>query len=276
MSESISGKTILITGSTDGLGKLVGHHLALQNATIILHGRNEEKGKDVLKELQRTTSSKKIKYYNGDFSSLEAVRDLSDKLLKENERIDILINNVGIGRGKDRNQRELSKDGIELRFAVNYLAHVLLTEKLLPILNHNGSKIINVASIGQETINFKNLMLEHDYEGFFAYRQSKTALIMYTFDLASRLNGNSVKVNAVHPSSLMNTKMVIEDWGRFQSTVEEGAEAVENLLFADTTGEYYDVKKISRAIPQAYNREARALLRSVTKEMLEGYLPFPL
>jgi len=270
--DSLSSKTILITGSTDGLGKLVADHLAAQGATVLLHGRNREKGRAVLDELRRKTKSAKLTYYNGDFSSLQEVKALSNEILKSEKHIDVLINNVGIGRGKDTNRREVSKDGHELRFAVNYLAHVLLTEKLLPLLPPASARIINVASVGQETIDFSNLMLEKKYEGFFAYRQSKTALIMYTFDLAERLMEKGIAVNALHPASLMNTKMVLDEWDYTLTTVEQGAEAVESLLSVATTGEYYDGRRKAKAIAQAYDRKARETLRDLTREILAPYL----
>ncbi len=270
MKATLSDKTVLITGSTDGLGKLVARHIAEREATVLVHGRNKTKGDSVLNELTQLTGNRKLIYYNGDFSSFSQVMELSEEILKDQDHIDILINNVGIGKGKD-NEREISDDGIELRFEVNYLSHVLLTEKLLPLLKDTSS-IINVASVGQESIDFKNLMLDSGYDGFLAYRQSKTALIMYTFDLAARLKENGIKVNALHPASLMNTNMVIQDWGRSSSTVDQGAEAVENLLFTETTGAYYDGKKLSKAIPQTYDPKARANLRFATRTLLEKYI----
>ncbi len=273
MAEKLSGKTVLITGSTDGLGKMIARHLARQNAIVLLHGRNKKKGEEVLAEIVSESGNNRVSYYNGDFSSFEEVTSLSEMILRENKHIDILINNVGIGRGlPSENRQEFSTDGIELRLAVNYLSHVLLTEKLLPALKANSSLIINVASIGQEPIDFKNLMLDSGYDGFIAYKRSKTALIMYTFDLAQRLKEKGINVNAVHPASLMNTNMVLNDWGYSYTTVEQGAEAVESLLFSDKTGSYYDGRSLSKAIAQTYNPEARELLKSVTWKLLEKYI----
>ncbi len=272
MGGSLSTMTVLITGSTDGLGKLVAEHLAVQGAMVLLHGRNSDKGRTVLEELRQRTNSTKLSYYNGDFSSLQGVKSLADEILTREKQIDVLINNVGIGRGKDTRRREVSKDGYELRFAVNYLAHVLLTERLLPLLPLKSGNIINVASVGQERIDFSNVMLERTYEGFLAYRQSKTALIMYTFDLADRLKEKGITVNAVHPASLMNTKMVLEEWEYTLTTVEQGADAVEKLLSVTTTGQYFDGKKTAKAIAQAYDLPARKKLHEVTWELLRGYL----
>ncbi len=270
--DSLDGEVVLITGSTDGLGKLVARHLAERRATVLLHGRDTEKGRAVLNELSRISGNGTMRYYNADYSSLQRVRLLTDELLKQERHIDILINNVGIGRGNPASVREVSVDSLELRFAVNYLAHVLLTERILPLLTPKRSRIINVASVGQSPLDFSDLMLEKSYDGFDAYKRSKTALVMYTFDLASRLKDKGVQVNAVHPASLMNTKMVVEDWGYTLSTVEQGAEAVEHLLSTETTGEYYDGKTAGKAIVQAYDQEARAKLRSSTWKLLEKWL----
>ena len=166
----------------------------------------------------------------------------------------------------------MSRDGIELRLAVNYLSHVLLTENILPLLPGNTGSVINIASIGQEPIDFSNLMLEKGYEGFWAYKRSKTALIMYTFELANRLKNKGIKVNALHPASLMNTKMVTEEWDYTLTTVEEGAEAVENLLYTSKTGEYFDGKRLSKAIPQTYNAKTRKKLMEITMDLLKGFL----
>ena len=274
MKDSIAGKTVLITGSTDGLGKLVAKHLLEHNVRVLLHGRNESKGKKVLDELKEQTQNNKIQYYNADLSSLQEVVELSETILREQTSLDVLINNAGIGRGTS-NKRELSKDGIELRFAVNYLSHVLLTEKLLPIITPQTGRIINVSSIGQEPLDFNNLMLEKNYDGYdgyYAYKQSKAAQIMYTIDLAERLKNKGIKVNALHPASLMNTKMVVDEWGYSMSTVEQGAEAVEYLLECDTTGAYYNEKKLSRAIRQVYDAAARQQLHKTTWELLQDYL----
>jgi len=269
MKELISGKTILITGATDGLGKLVAKHLVEKGAVVLLHGRNLEKGKTLVNELSKVGE---VAYYNADYASFEEVKKMSELILKEQSQIDILINNVGIGKGKFPSKREVSRDGMELRLAVNYLSHVLLTEKLLSLLPENTGNIINVASIGQEPIDFSNLMLEKDYEGFWAYKRSKTALIMYTVELANRLKSRGIKVNAIHPASLMNTKMVTEEWDYTLTTVDEGAEAVESLLFTDKTGEYFDGKHLSKAISQVYDVNARKKLMEMTMDLLKDFV----
>ena len=131
----------------------------------------------------------------------------------------MLINNAGVIEG----ERRESEDGYELTFAVNYLAHFLLTRLLVPLLRDSApARVVNVASVGQSPIDFDDVMLERGYDPMRAYTQSKLAQVMFTFELAERLRGSGVTVNALHPASLMDTRMVRETFGRSMSTVEEG------------------------------------------------------
>lgn len=273
MMDDLTGKIILITGATDGVGKQTAHDLARRGATLLLHGRNSEKGEAVLREIREATGNDWLKLYLADFSSLAEVRRLAQEVQAEHDGLDVLINNAGIGGGKrGETRRELSQDGIELRFAVNYLAPFLLTRLLLPSLKRAApSCIVNVSSIGQSPINFDDVMLEHGYEGLRAYSQSKLAQIMWTFDLAAELESDRVSVNALHPASLMNTRMVYESFGSAMSSVQEGAEAIIYLATADelakVTGRYFDQTREAKANNQAYNPEARASLRNLSEQL---------
>jgi len=272
--KNLSEQTILITGSTDGLGKLVARHLAKQGASIILHGRNPEKGKKVLDEIRESTKNDKLKYYNADLSSLQEVNSLADTILLDFKTLDVLVNNAGVGGGpKNSSQRELSKDGYELRFAVNYLSHFVLAYKLLELIKKSSpARIINVSSIGQEPLDFEDIMIEKGYDSLKAYRRSKLAQIMFTLDLAKELKEDNVTVNCLHPATLMNTNMVYEFFGRTMSTVESGAEALEYLITSEelenVTGEYFNGKHRERANEQAYDSEARRKLRELSFEIM--------
>ena len=274
-----SRKTVLITGSTDGVGRLVAGSLAAAGARVLLHGRSAEKGERVLRELRAATGSDKLEYYNADLSSLDQVRDLAKAVSGGYERLDILINNAGIGFGRDRTQREISGDGHELRFAVNYLSGFLLTGLLLPVLIRSApARIVNVASAGQHAIDFDDVMLERGYEGTRAYRQSKLAQVMFTFDLAEELKGTGVTVTCLHPGTFMNTNMVAESGITPVTPVEDGAEAILRLAVAPElegqTGLYFNGKQPARADAQAYDAEARRRLRALslglTKLPLQG------
>ena len=192
---NVTDKTVLITGATDGVGKLVALRLAAAGARVLLHGRNKEKGAAVLRAIRDETGNDRLEYYQADFSSIDETRRLAEAIEAEHDRLELLINNAGIGsttRGKI--ERETSRDGHELRFAVNYLAPFLLTHLLLPlVLKSAPARIVNVASAGQQGIDFSDVMLTRGYDGFRAYCQSKLALVMFTFDIAEETKGSGVR-----------------------------------------------------------------------------------
>jgi NAD(P)-dependent dehydrogenase (short-subunit alcohol dehydrogenase family) len=265
-----SEKIILITGSTDGVGKLVAQRLAEGGARVLLHGRNREKGEGVLAESRARTGSDRIEFYLADLASLDDVRRLAAEVSGKHDRLDVLINNAGIGFGpRGAMRREVSRDGHELRFAVNYLSGFLLTHLLLPALKKSGAaRVVNVASAGQYPIDFDDVMLTRGYEGTRAYRQSKLAQVMFTIDLADRLKEAGVTVNCLHPATFMNTNMVRESGYAPASSVDDGADAILHLATAPeldgTTGLYFDGKRPARANGQAYDADARRRLRDLS------------
>src|SRR5215207_5584869 len=260
--------TILVTGATDGLGKRVARELAAKGTTVLLHGRSPERLEATLEGIRSQTSSQKVGSYLADLSSLAAVRDLADRIISDYDRLDVLVNNAGI----IVQERKESADGYELTFAVNYLSHFLLTSLLLPLLKDSApARIVNVASAGQSPVDFSNLMLERGYDAMRAYTQSKLAQIMFTFELAGRLSGTEVSANALHPASLMDTKMVQGTFGYTMSTVEEGAEAVVRLVVSPevegVTGAYFDGTSEARANRQAYDPQARERLWTLSEQL---------
>lgn len=268
----ISSQTILITGSTDGLGRATAIELSRLGATVLVHGRNRERIDSTIARIRGETGNGRVRGYLADLSELAQVRRLAEEVKADSERLDMLINNAGIGAGNvqaNAATRELSADGHELRFAVNYLAPFLLTRLLLPLIARSvPARIINVTSVGQVPIDFGDVMLSRHYEPFDAYRQAKLAQIMDTFDLAAELDGSGVTVNCLHPASLMNTKMVLEWFGRTTSTVADGVDALMQMAtspaFDGRTGQYYDQKRSARANPQAYDPAARAELKKLS------------
>ena len=265
--------TILITGATDGLGERVATDLAGRGATLLLHGRDPEKGGRVLAGIREATGNDRLQYFNADFSSLAEVAGLAVSVANGRRRLDVLINNAGLGAGSDSKRRETSADGFELIFAVNYLAPFLLTRSLLPLLYRTAeeageARIINVASGAQRAVDFDDVMLENDYDGLRAYSQSKLALVMFTFDLAQELPGTAVTANALHPASLMDTKLVREWFGSPRTSVQEGAGFVERLALSGdldgVSGAYFNQDEPSRAAEQAYDEKARRRLRELS------------
>lgn len=275
--KSIAQQTILITGSSDGLGKQTALVLARQGATVLLHGRDRQRLEASQQKILEETGNVHVETYLADFADLSEVRKLAQTLQAQHPRLDMLINNAGIGAGKrGQARRELSRDGYELRFAVNYLAPFLLTRLLLPSLRRTPpSRIINVASVGQSPLDFSDMMLERRYDAMQAYSQSKLALIMFTFDLAEELKGEQITVNCLHPASLMNTRMVYESLGYAMSTVEEGRNAVMNLATSpaldNVTGTYFDQQRPARPHSQAYDLAARHRLRQLSEQLTGLY-----
>ncbi len=264
---TIKHKTALITGATDGVGRHVAQALGHTGAEILVHGRDQGRGEAVVTAIRAAGGT--ATFLKADLSSLAEVRTLADTVLDRWQQLDLLINNAGVGSGGGSGHREVSRDGFELRFAVNYLAGFLLTRRLLPLLAAgNGARIVNVASIGQQPIDFDNVMVEHGYDGRRAYAQSKLAQIMLTFDLAQECDPARVTANCLHPATYMDTTMVRLGGHTPLSTVAEGAEAILHLAVgADMTGKsglYYQGLKPARANPQAYDVEARAELRRLS------------
>jgi NAD(P)-dependent dehydrogenase (short-subunit alcohol dehydrogenase family) len=252
--------TILITGSTDGLGKRVAQELAARGASVIVHGRDRGKLKRAAGDVRAAGA------YHADFSSLAQVRRMAEQVSSEQDRLDVLVNNAGLVSL----ERQESEDGYELGFAVNYLAHFLLTKSLLELLRDSGrGRIVNVSSIGQAPIDFDDVMLERDYDPAQSYSQSKLAQIMHTFELAKR--ETDVAANALHPATFMDTKMVRAIGREPTSSVEEGVEAVVRLVFEPelegVTGRYFDGTEESEANPQAYDEEARQQLWDLSERL---------
>jgi NAD(P)-dependent dehydrogenase (short-subunit alcohol dehydrogenase family) len=269
----IEEQAILITGATSGLGRELAQALAKQGATVLLHGRDQKRGLETAQSIIQATGNENVQFYRADLSSLCEVDELARQVLADVTRLDVLVNNAGVGFGRDDFKREISRDGYELRFAVNYLSPYLLTERLISLLKASApARIVNVASVGQAPLHFDNIMFTRGYSGVTAYRQSKLAMIAWTFDLAERLAGTGVTVNALHPASLMPTKMVLEAGWQTMSSVEEGLKATLKLVIdpalENVTGEYFDGLNLSEANAQAYDKAVRKRLAALSQELV--------
>ena len=258
--------TVLVTGAADGLGRALATRLAGEGATVLAHARSEERAREALADLLEGPAD--VRLVTGDLASLSAVRALADQVP---DRLDVLVNNAGIGFGGGR---EESRDGYELRFAVMYLAPLLLTQLLEPLLARSApSRIVNVASAGQAAIDFDDVMLEDGYDGVRAYCQSKLAQVMHAFDLADELRDAGVTATALHPATYMPTKMVTGAGITPASTVEEGLAATWRLV-ADpaldgVSGAYFNGTSEARADAQAYDLDARRRLRELSQRLVQ-------
>ena len=264
---SLAGRTALVTGSTDGLGLATAHRLASLGASVLLHGRHPQKLERVRVGFPSGRGDG-AHCYLADLSSLDEARRLARDVAGEHERLDVLVNNAGVVVP----ERRESRDGYELTFAVNHLSHFLLTLELLPLLRSARGRVVNVASVGQQAIDFDDVMLERRYDPMRAYAQSKLAQVMFTFELAERLGSGAMPtMNALHPATLMDTKMVRGFFGRTMSTVDEGMQATVRLAadeeLAGVTGRYFDGRVEAVADPQAYDPGARDRLGELSEEL---------
>ncbi|WCB93036.1 FabG-like 3-oxoacyl-(acyl-carrier-protein) reductase [Baekduia alba] len=259
----LTGKTVLITGATDGLGRALAREVLDAGATVIVHGRSADRIEATVDELDGGGG---VRSYRADFASLAQVHGLADALIAADERIDVLVNNAGIGARTGRvEEREVSADGHELRFAVNYLAGFALTQRLLAE-DRIAERIVNVSSLGQQAIDFDDVMLERGYSGVRAYCQSKLAQILSTEELAPQV-APALTVNALHPATYMPTKMVPSPI----STLEEGVEATFRLVAdpaLDTvTGRFFDGLREAQPDAQAADAEARRRLWALSEDL---------
>ncbi|MGE0171933.1 MAG: SDR family NAD(P)-dependent oxidoreductase [Oligoflexales bacterium] len=244
-------KTILITGATSGHGRYLAGRLSSER--LLVHGRDPERTKRLAGEIGAQP-------FVADLSDLSQVRRLASEVRKSYAKIDVLINNAGIGYGKER---EVTKDGHELRFAVMYLAPVLLTRLLLDRIT---STVLNIGSLGQESLEFNDLAIKNNYSGIAAYRRAKLALVMTTFDLAKERP--DLRVNVVHPATYMDTNIIRRGGGTPLNSVEHGGQATLNVLNSQLTGTFFNEDKPAQAHPDAYREDLRAELRRQTDLIL--------
>ena len=233
------GKTILITGATDGIGLETAKLLRADGHTLLIHGRNSQKLEAAKTDLLSITADGDVETYRADFTRLNEVARLVDEVAANHSKLDVLINNAGILRAPN----DTTDDGHDIRFVVNLLAPYLLTGKLLPLMDASG-RVVNLSSAAQAPVDFRALSGERRISVMEAYSQSKLALTMWTRHLAARLGQAGPAVIAVNPGSLLASKMVKEGFGVAGSDLSIGAgilvKAALSDEFADASGRYFD------------------------------------
>ncbi len=261
-----AGLRVLVTGATSGIGRSFVARLAQSGARVLVHGRSRQRVEALVAELDASGDS--AEGVVADLASIASTVALAGAARAAGP-VDVVVHNAGVGFGSDHTRRETSADGFELRFAVNYLAPFVLTRVLLaealPL-----RAILHVASIGQEALDFDDLLSRRHYDGVQAYRRSKLALIMHTFDLAEA--HPTIVVNALHPGTFLDTGMVRDAGIRPLGPPSRGAEALEHVLTESlrkrVSGTYFDETTPARAHEQAYGLAARLTLRERTIELL--------
>lgn len=242
----MGGKTILVTGSTDGIGKQTALELACMGGKVILHGRDAQRLENAKKEISLKSGSRQLSTLLADFSSLAQVKSMADQIIKDYSHLDVLINNAGVFS----KQRVITEDGWEMSFQVNYLSPLLLTNLLLPLLiKSTPSRIVTVTSSlhSKAILDFDDLQSEKNYNGIQAYALSKLGNIYMTLELAERLAGTGVTANCLHPGGV-DTKMLRYALGIQGISIEEGAAPSIHLASSEEvekiSGKYFYHKEI--------------------------------
>jgi NAD(P)-dependent dehydrogenase (short-subunit alcohol dehydrogenase family) len=277
--EIMKEKIVVITGANSGIGKAASLALARMGATVVMVVRNPEKGEAARSEIIRESQNSSVDLLLADLSSLESVRQLAQEFHRKYSRLDVLVNNAGLFNQR----RGVTIDGYENTFATNYLAPFLLTNLQLDLLKASApSRIINVSSVGHYNghMNFDDLNLEKDYGGWKAYGQSKLALVLFTHELAKKLEGTGVIVNSVHPGTVATNI-----WSRplgpagfimalpklFMTSPEKGVETIVYLASSPDaerfSGEYWEKMKMKKSSDESYNEQIAQRLWDVSAKL---------
>lgn len=264
-------KTILITGSTDGIGKIAATKLAQSGHRIILHGRNSKKLANLKVDIMSLSGNKNIDAYVADFSKLEDVKSMAIKINEEQPSLDVLVNNAGIFKVAN----SFNENGLDIRMVVNYLAPFVLTNELLPLLKQSDDpRIINLSSAAQETVSPQSLEKNSKLSDNQAYAQSKLAILLWSFELAKK--HKDINTIALNPGSLLNTKMVKEAYGKFWSPADKGADIIIDLSigtkYRHNSGQYFDNDQgqFGKAHPDAYQSQTIESLITKTMKLLDS------
>lgn len=266
----MNGKTVLVTGATDGIGKMTAIDLAKMGAKVILHGRNKHRGEQAVEQIRKASGNTEISYENADLTSLNNVRKLASKIAWDHGALDVLINNAGVFmRGQT-----FSHDGIETTFAVNHLAHFALTLQLLPqLLRSEQGRVITVSSVAHSSsprIDFTDLQEINSYIDYSAYALSKLANVLFSNELARLLKDSTVTSNSLHPG-VITTKLLYAGFGISGGPVEEGCQTslylASEAALDKTSGKYFSNSEEAEPSPYSFDPATRKNLWSLSEEL---------
>lgn len=265
-------RVVLITGATDGLGKAVALRLASQGAQVILHGRNWQKLREVAAQVRDASNGASIRCYRADLSEIAQTWAMADEVLQHESRLDVLVNNAGVGI---EHARTTTPDGLELVFQVNYLATYMLSVALTPLLRRSTlPSIVNVSSVSQQPLDFDDPQFEHNWDPIESYARSKWAQVTFSLWWAHARAAGGIAVNALHPGSLMPTKLVV---GRFpvQDSLDVGVDSVVRLVvdtqIGRSTGAYFDKSIIAEPLASARDVATQVRLAALSRELCGSF-----
>lgn len=259
-------KTILITGSTDGVGKELALSLATAKYELILHGRNADKGRNLLEEIRKLNPDCEVSYMNADFASISDINTMANEILERFSQIDILVNNAGVIEKK----RKLTEDGFERTFMINHLSMFLLTLRILPLLNNEEpSRIINVSSqMHNSTLDFDNLQGEKDFSPSGMYGTTKLLNILFTYKLADLLKESKITVNCLHPG-VFSTNLFRTLWGGGSGSAYSNTLGymVSSPEIESTTGKYYRDSQESSSSKISHDKGVQDKIWSLSEDL---------
>jgi len=266
-------KQVLITGATDGIGKQAAIDLAKMDYQVYIHGRDESSVNQALKEIREETGKENLHGFSGNFESLQEVSQLADTVKKQLDHLDILINNAGIFQ----KEWEVTNDGYEKTFQVNYLSHYLLTRLLLDLLRKSESaRVVNVSSMVHATaIDLENLQGEQDFVGSKAYGISKLCNVLFTYKLARETENEPITSNCLHPG-VISTKLLKQNYGDIGDAVQEGSENIIYVATAEAvegvSGKYFVNRQPQSSATVSYEPSVQDELWVISENMVAQYL----